>query len=355
MIPYLGLFGYLAAAAMFNALRPVRLHRGQLWITAFILIVLIGFRWHVGADWDAYVNLLQYAGMSQSVNLNVGAEPAYALLNSIAALEDWDLWFPNLVCAMIFTYGLLAFCRQQPNPWLALVVACPYLIICVAMGYTRQSAALGLVLLAFVQFARRSQVQMFITLGLATTFHASAIVLPPLFGMAIVRRAFITGVILAIFGIALYFGFSERISLRMTAYETTRYVPVGAMPRLLMSVIPAIIFLLSPGRFTTDPEEHRLWTLVSLVAVLTIPMLYLVSSKTIVDRLGIYLAPLQIFVLGRAPLVFGRNRKQNFVLVVAIILYSFAAEVVWLNFGAEARAWIPYRNYLWQASLSPST
>lgn len=355
MAIYLGLFAFLAVSAIVNALRPVQLRRGQLWFTALILIVSIGFRWRVGADWNAYVNLLQYAHLNQRVNLNAGAEPAYALLNSIAAFENWDLWFPNLICAMVFTYGLLAFCRQQPNPWLALVVACPYLIICVAMGYTRQGAALGLVLLALVEFTRGAQLRMFISLGLAASFHASAIVLPPLFGLAIVRRALITAGILVIFAVALYFGFSERIAMRMTDYETNTYVPAGAIPRMLMNVIPAIIFLFARERFAKSSEESRLWTVVALVTLLTMPMLYFVSSKTIVDRLGIYLAPLQIFVLARIPLVFSRGKQQNVALVIGIILYSLAAEIVWLKFGAEARAWLPYQNYLWQRLLGLST
>jgi hypothetical protein len=151
-----------------------------------------------------------------------------------------------------------------------------------------------------------------------------------------------------VFGIALYFAFSERIAMRMSEYQTIRYAAGGAIPRMLMNLFPAVIFLLSRRRFSVSAEELRLWTLFSLVVFMTIPMLFLVSSTTIVDRIGIYLAPLQIFVLARAPLVFGRNRRQNIFLVLMVILYSSAAEVVWLNFGTEAQSWIPYRNYLWE-------
>jgi len=79
-----------------------------------------------------------------------------------------------------------------------------------------------------------------------------------------------------------------------------------------------------------------------------IPTLYFVSSTTIVDRVGIFLVPLQIFVLARAPLVFGHNRRQNIAILALIILYSLAAELVWLNFGNEAQSWLPYRNLLWE-------
>ncbi len=44
--------------------------------------------------------------------------------------------------------GLVQFCRKQPLPWLALAVAAPFIIIVVGMGYTRQSVALGFILLS---------------------------------------------------------------------------------------------------------------------------------------------------------------------------------------------------------------
>ena len=36
------------------------------------------------------------------------------------------------------------FVRRQPMPWLGLLVAIPYLVIVVGMGYSRQAIALGL-------------------------------------------------------------------------------------------------------------------------------------------------------------------------------------------------------------------
>jgi hypothetical protein len=279
-------------------------------------------------------------------------EPAYALLNSVAALQDWGIWFPNLICAVIFVYGLMVFCRQQPNPWLALVVAMPYLILGVGMGFTRQSAAVGLIMLATVQLTRGARVHMFMSIGLAALFHTSAIILAPLFALTVLRRNVVVSTVLVIFGIALYLVFSERIALRMSEYQAVRYVAGGAVPRILMNIVPAVIFLFFRHRFTYDKEEMRFWTIISLTAFLLVPMLYFVPSTTIVDRVGIFMVPLQLFVLSRVPLAFSHERQQNVAFVFAIILYSLAAELVWLNFGTEALSWIPYRNLLWEQLYS---
>lgn len=351
MLVYLGMFAYVSIGAIINSFRAAQLRQGQLWITAVILIVLVGFRWHVGADWTAYRTALEYAGFANP-NLNLRMEPGYAALNSLAAMQGWGIWFPNLVCATIFTYGLIVFCRHQPNPWLALVVAVPYLIIGVGMGYTRQSAAVGLTMLATVQLVRGARAEMFVSIGLATLFHTSAIVLAPLFALTIARRGFVTAVILAVFAVGLYFAFSQRIALRMSEYETFKYTAGGAIPRILMNVVAASIYLLYRRRFTVVSEELRIWTLFSLVSFLMLPLLYFVNSTTVVDRIGIFLIPLQVFVLARAPLVFGHKGRQNFAFLMAIIFYSLAAELVWLNLGNEARSWIPYRNLLWEDAVA---
>ena len=58
-----------------------------------------------------------------------------------------DVWLVNLVC------GAADWCGASPHlsganrkPWLSLLITIPYLIIVVGMGYTRQAAALGLVM-----------------------------------------------------------------------------------------------------------------------------------------------------------------------------------------------------------------
>ena len=62
-----------------------------------------------------------------------------------------------------------------------------------------------------------------------------------------------------------------------------------------------------------------------------------IASSTAVDRLALYVMPLQIAVLSRFPLIFGRRMGT-----LIVVLYSLAIEFVWLNFATNARYWIPY-------------
>ena len=69
-------------------------------------------------------------------------------------------------------------------------------------------------------------------------------------------------------------------------------------------------------------------------------LLLVLPSSTAVDRLALYIMPLQIAVLSRLPLILGRRLG-----VLIVVLYSVAIEFVWLNFATHARFWIPYQVY----------
>lgn len=93
MFPYFALFAYLAIGAIANGLRPVEVRPGMYILTGILLVLMIGFRWHVGADWNTYVAILEYSRVLNVARENLAAEPGYALLNWIAAQANWDVWF----------------------------------------------------------------------------------------------------------------------------------------------------------------------------------------------------------------------------------------------------------------------
>jgi hypothetical protein len=84
---------------------------------------------------------------------------------------------------------------------------------------------------------------------------------------------------------------------------------------------------------------------VSLLAVAAAIGLFTVASSTAVDRLALYLIPLQIFVGSRIPdtRIFGiAPASWNQLLIV----FSFAVLIVWLLFAGHSEYWLPYRNIL---------
>ena len=69
------------------------------------------------------------------------------------------------------------FSCSQPRPWLALTLAVPYLIIVVALGYSRQSVAIGIELVALLFLQQNKLFHFMGLIAVASTFHRTVLVL----------------------------------------------------------------------------------------------------------------------------------------------------------------------------------
>jgi hypothetical protein len=256
-----------------------------------------------------------------------------------------EIWFVNLVCAALFTWGLVRFTRQQPNPWLALCVAIPYLVIVVAMGYTRQGVAIGLIVAGMSEFRRgHSMVRFGAYVVAAALFHKTAIIILPIVAFAATENRWamlaIGGVLAAIL---YYLLLNAGIDTLMTNYVEADYDAEGAAVRVSMNVLPAILFLLFQRRFGFDDFDRKLWRNFALAALAALALLVVMDSSVVVDRLALYLIPLQLVVFSRLPFAFRRSESGNGLLTIGVIAYSAAVQFVWLTAATNADYWIPYK------------
>jgi hypothetical protein len=320
-------------------LRPEKRRSAQwtgAWISIFILLVLmVGFRFQVGGDWLTYLeNIDTVTGMSLQEALTQG-DPAYSLLNWLAAETGLWIYFTNTVCAALFTWGLLVFCRAQPRPWLALVVAIPYLVTVVAMGYTRQGTAIGLAMLGLVALSDRKILWFVVFVVLAATFHKSAVILMPLAILAGTKRRIWTLLWVCIASVIFYELFLENsVETLKSGYLEAQYQSQGAA-----------IFLWYRRRFEMPQADRTFWTWMSYGALGFTVLLVVSPSSTAVDRVALYWIPLQLFVLSRLPNAIGNPMGKNKVVVYGVVAYSAAVLFVWLFFAQTAFAWLPYQFY----------
>lgn len=346
MLPYWFLFSLCAAGALQYRpnLRKTE-HGGPLLVIAAVLILfMIGFRYQVGGDWINYAwtfQLIRYEGLGDVLRMR---DPAYALLNWWAHQLGADIWFVNVICAGVFIWGFTKFVRQQPNPWLAVVAAVPYLIIVVAMGYTRQAVAIGFILAGIAQMRdRQSMVKFGLYVAAAAVFHRSAVVILPMVALAATKNRFVMVAIGAALATLLYYQFIDaEVDRLMNNYVTQNYDSQGALIRVGMNIPPAALFLLFQRRFGLSDFEGKLWRNFAIGAFLALGLLMLLESSTIIDRLALYLIPLQLLVFSRLPTAFPLAGKQNGQLTVAVIGYSALVQFVWLTAAAHAHFWVPY-------------
>jgi hypothetical protein len=271
-------------------------------------------------------------------------------LNWLAVYFGSGVFFVNTICALIFSIGLLLFCRAQPRPWLALCLAFPYLITVVAMGYSRQGVAIGLEMLALLALQRDRLLQFMAWIALAATFHRTVLVLLILPASTLsgalrfsqlIRLLLLAGAAYGLYAAVI----APDIDYYVQGYIEAEYQSQGAVIRVFLCLMPALAFLSNRRRFQLSFDVQRIWTLLSLLAVVAAIGLFTVASSTAVDRLALYLIPLQMFVGSRIPdaQLFGIPPTAWNQLLIA---FSFAVLIVWLLFAGHSQFWLPYRNLL---------
>lgn len=346
MTPYWILLIVASAISLFaqKPLVSARAHPRAGWVMVWVVLTLmIGFRYEVGADWFAYME--QYLATSRTfAEAITETDPGYAALNWVSWNYGWGVYGVNIICGALFGFGLIAFCRVQPWPWLALAVATPYLVNVVAMGYSRQGVAIGLAMAALASLARGNTVRFVLWVSAAALFHKTAVILVPLAILAATRHRWWTALWVGTASALLYFLLLEDATDRfVSSYIDLEQQSEGAAVRVFMNAVPAAIFLLFRQRLVPDPVQRRLWTIFAIVALGFVPLLEISPSSTAVDRVALYWIPLQLFVLSRLPVLTPTEQKRT---ALAVVLSSATVQFVWLNYAIHAQYWVPYRSYL---------
>lgn len=320
------------------------------WRVVFVLLVLmVGLRHEVGGDWSNYLPMVQEAAHQTLAAATLRSDPAYGLLNWLGARSGLGVYLVNTVCAVIFSWGLVVFCRAQPRPWLALVVAVPYLVIVVAMGYTRQGTAIGLAMLGLVALSERKLLRFLLFMALAAMFHKSAVILMPLAVLAGTRQKLWTAFWVALsFALFYFLLLQDSVDSLRSGYLDAQLQSEGAALRLAMNALPAVLFLALRRHFAMPEADRTFWTWMSLGSLgLAVMLLVSSSASTAVDRVALYWIPLQLFVFSRLPSAIGKKGGLDRFLVLSVVAYSSAVLFVWLVYGAHAPAWLPYQFYPW--------
>jgi hypothetical protein len=312
-------------------------------IGTLFMICMVGLRYKVGADWRTYELIFANTAGYDFFSVLRHGDPAYEALNWLVCQAGGRVWAVNSICAVIFGWGLFRLCSVQPLPWLALAIAVPYMIIVVAMGYTRQAVALGVLMAGLAnQVSGKSILNFAVYTAIAATFHATAVIMFPL--VAISGKGdrvanFLTAVAVALLLYNLFL--TDRVDAFISSYLESEYSSQGAFIRVSMNMVAAVAFWAFGKRLRFSEHERKIWRNFSWAALVMLALLYLLSSTTAVDRISLYIMPLQIVVLTRVAAV-----AQNRIAATgAILAYLFTVQYVWLNYALHAKFWVPYHLY----------
>jgi hypothetical protein len=353
MLIYWVLYGLPSLFGLIEQGHERRRHRVTfLWLMWGLLIAcLIGFRWKTGGDWGNYYNNLRIFYWEE-FSLLLHRDVGYAALSYFAAQFQTGIIVITLFSGLVMGMGLVLFCLNQPRPWLCLAVAIPYLVIVCGMGYVRQGIAISFLMIGLVALKKDRTVSFTGWALLGALFHGTAVLFVPLAFLFSARNKGLMIVLGLITAVAAYTQvLAPRAEVLLTNYVQQGMESSGALVRLAMTALPAAIFLIARNRFDFRPTERKVWTAMSALAIALFLAFPLASSSTVLDRLGLYLLPVQAFVYANCPDAFGRNKSDRQLISVAILSLYTLAFFVWINFASHAHLWTPYRFYFFEDGI----
>jgi len=314
-----------------------------------LITSMIGFRFEVGGDWGSYLGIfndIKRRSLTSAFDVS-GQEVGYTIVNWLVGYAGGGIWLVNLLCAIPFGLGLGAICRRQPNPWLALLVATPLFIVVVGMGYTRQAAAVGFLMIGMARVTDGRSFWAFLPWPIAGYFfHQTVLVFAPIVALLYFRKRVETlALAVAAILVGVYTLLPTALDRYSAGYLKSVYIAQGAIYRLTLDALAGVLLLAMRRRFTTNPAELMLWTAWAMMSVASLIAFFMIESTIIVDRLAIYLMPLQIFVFSRLPQVPGGKKLETLLWSIGVIMASAAILYVWLNYANHAKFWIPYQLY----------
>lgn len=313
----------------------------------FAFVVIIGFRYEIGADWFIYKIIVDTIAQSDLGDVIYSGDIGFTLVTWIFSRFEIYEQGPTLVCGAILMLGIWKFSTRQADPWLTFTAAVPYLIIVVGMGYVRQGAAIGLALLALNALEKRSDLRCIGWLTAAVLFHISSIILIVIVGIAFSfsRKALLIplSIVAGLFSVIILL---PRLASIETNYVTEQMQSSGAAVRLLMNALPSAAYLIFRKDFPPRPIYQVFWTIVAVLSLILFALVQYLESTTILDRIGLYFLPIQLYVFGNLPAVIARTSDAyRFTAIAIVALYTMVLGI-WLFLASHAEFWLPYRSLL---------
>ena len=316
-------------------------------ILFFILYnVLSILRFDTGGDWYTYDILVQQIRISDYAYALSRGDDAFMTVAYASTRLGLDLYGVNFVCSALLSWGVLAMARRLPDPWVAIAAAVPYILIVIGFGYIRQGAAIGLILIAINAVVDRNYIRSLIWMLLAMLFHFGAIVVLPFVGLALVRRNPLAMAGVGLIGMVIfaYVFTSDRLYILEIGYLDNARESGGAGVRLLMNLLPSLLFLVRRNKLNLDPLERGIWSNFAWFCIVLMAALYLTPSSTAVDRVALFFSPIQIFVFGYSLQLLGVRARGAPLVIVGLLGYSALVFAVWAFFADHSQFWIPYRS-----------
>tara|TARA_B100000575_G_scaffold10020_1_gene7384 strand:- start:9453 stop:10523 length:1071 start_codon:yes stop_codon:yes gene_type:complete len=319
-----------------------------------ILSLVIGLRHEVGGDWLNY-----YLSYSKFNELNAGQfieilslnEPGFKTLIWVSSKIStiYFMHIANLLSAFIFLFSLFYFINRFPFTSLLFYISIPFLLIIVAMGYTRQSIGLAFFMLGILSLNNNKNFNFVILILIGTLFHKATIFCFIFFiyknlNLKKLNRIIYMSILAVLFFILFNDIFSKFLEnfLQQEALETT-----GARIKILINLLFGITYYLIRKNWNNKlldikiMDTYLILTIIFFAVSIFLSPVYIAAA----DRLSIFIYPINLVVIANYFLVIKKEPlKSGFLFILISVSYIYF--ITWAIFGSYSRHWLPYQNVL---------
>lgn len=274
-----------------------------LWFLFVILTFFAGFRWDVGIDWPAYMdvfggNIIETASWLERMEpANLGLK----ILLLLNGLEDggYYLWLMAFITMFFFFYSI----RQYSlSPFLSVVLFVGFGMYFDLMNGVRQYAAISIVVFSWQYLFDKKLIRYILVVFIASLFHMSALIMLPVYFICNMRINKKYLLLFAIISIPLSFVISSLLIgfVSMFAqYETygdTEFVVANNPLSILRVLFPLSLFAIIIkiyGKLMIT-RKTRILTNLSLLSIFCT---LLFPGVALLIRIGFYFQVAFIFLI----------------------------------------------------------
>ena len=338
------------------------------WTVGVYMIVAIGYRRYVGADYpvydDMYTQYFPTVDYSQLIDKmffrqsRIDIEWMYGMLNKWVYSTGWPFKEFTLVCAIITISGkLLVFYKDSKYPVFAILIFLIPGYFIADSGHMRQALGMTMCILSFRFIKERKIWWYLLCLYVAYGFHKSTIIFLPAYWLAVIPMnssrifyAVMVCVILSPFQVYnLFSSFLDTLNVQDVSNGYNGYINYEAAGSSFMD---GQIILFSFLLITYDKiacERIYYYEYMRNILVVGICLYFIMRSNPVFSTrlVGSYLGFASLVITNVVAAMDNKNTKRSYHLffVVFMIFYYF----VFVKYQGNAGRFTPdkYQNFLW--------
>lgn len=245
--------------------------------------------------------------LSSSDSFNKG----YRILNkTISELTNGDYqFFIALIAAFVtFCFGLLVY-RYSPNPLASILYHFGLMLYTLHFNSLKQSIAMALLMLAFIQIDKRKPVWFVIITLLAGQFHFPALVFLPAYWIAKMKpgRSFI--ILLAVILILTYRFRSQILNWMLSLYkDEDTYANMEGVGFLRTKALIMVVVVAAAILFRKPRSEDRIYSILLEFIGIAVVFQTFCGYSNIFERLADYYFQFAVVFI---PMVFDKNADRE--------------------------------------------